>query len=291
MAALVEFVTRARSQSDRHQTNHVESLHGLSSNVHQTLASLGQSLDSTSTTLSCLGTEMSTKTSDLQASLKPFAESIRQPLTELQSNLQAAPLAEYVHTGETPQKRDWTYPTTLPRTEDHESMVARLRGLPDPKQQALTNAARTPGRSPRKMASPRKQNNSPCKLPSPSKVKIHTDVQIGAENAPIHAHPATTALGSGGGLKEIDMNVQATARPFSADGMVSEFSKSVGSGQQPPLKRHATAVEGSRLPMKLGGGRGRATEGRENVNVLSQSVGAGGNGNGSGRRLRSSPQQ
>ncbi len=284
MAALDEFVTRARSQNDRHHDTHVESLKRLSSNVHQTLTNLGQSLDSTSTTLSTLGTDTSTKTSDLVSSFEPFAQSVRQPLTELQSNLQAAPLAEYVHTGETPQKKDWTYPTNLPRTEDHDSMIARLRGLPDPKQQST---ARTPGRSPRKMASPRKQIKSPSKLPSPSKVKVHTDVQNSSEN--VHSHPATSG-GLGGGLKEINMNVQATARPFSADGMVSEFSKSVGAGQQPPLKRHATEVQGSRLPTKLGGGKGRENA---SVNAFSQSVGAGGNGSGlgSGRRLRSSPQQ
>ena len=280
MAALDEFVTRARSQNDRHHTNHVESLRGLSNNVNETLTNFEQSLDSTSTTLSNLGRETSTSASSLVWSLEPFTASVRRPLTEIQSNLQSAPLAEYAHTGETPQKKDWTYPTTLPRTEDHESMIARLRGLPDPKQQSTT---RTPGRSPRKMASPRKQMNSPSKLPSPSKVKIHTDIQVNSEHAPPATITTATALG---GLKEIDMNVQAASRPFSADGPTTDFSKSVGMGQQPPLKRHATE---SRLPLKPGGNGGR---GRENVNMLSQSLGAGSaGGNASGRRLRSSPQQ
>lgn len=305
MAALDQFVTRARFQNDLNHTSQVEKMEGLSSNATQTLKSLGESLEISSTTLAGLGKDTSSRISDLQSTLEPLVEEIRQPLTELQSHLRAAPLVDYVHTGETPQKRDWNYPTSLPRTEDHESMLARLRGLPDPRQQVLTNAARTPGRSPRKMASPRKQKaSSPSKVPSPSKSKIYTDVLAIAENPSARAHPTANALGGGtGGLKELDMNVHPSGRPASADGFVSDFSKSVaaaaGAQQQPPLKRHATAVEGSRLPTKLGARVGRATEGRENANVgvntLGQTAGSGSTGSGggttSGRRLRSSPQQ
>ncbi|WP_248793510.1 hypothetical protein, partial [Escherichia coli] len=42
-------------------------------------------------------------------------------------NIQARPLKEYVATGITPQKRPYEYPTTLPQTESHEALVARLR--------------------------------------------------------------------------------------------------------------------------------------------------------------------
>ena len=98
-----------------------------------------------------------------------------------------------------------------------------------------------------------------------------------------------------GGLREIDINV-AGIRPATADepshaGM--SFSSVNNVPQQPPLKRHATATEGSRLPMKLSGTRGKVVaEGRENVSVLSQSVGVGGTvGSGNSRRLRNSPPQ
>jgi kinesin family protein 11 len=300
MTALDEFVTRARSQNDRHHIGHTESLGGLSTKFHSAFTSLGASLDATSENLSGFCTGNSTTLSGLQNALKPLKEDVHQSLERLQSDIQSAPLRDYIHTGETPQKKDWAYPTTLPQTENHESMVARLRGLPDPKQLAITNTARTPGRSPRKIASPRKLH-SPSKLPSPSKGKIYTD-KIGVENSNAHGHPNATAgaSGLGGGLKEIDMNIVQPSgqRPVSADGLLpSEFSKSVGSGgQQPPLKRHATTgIEGSRLPTKLGVNKptGKSmAEGRDKenhtINVLSQSVGA---GSGSGRRLRSSPQQ
>jgi kinesin family member 11 len=300
MAALDEFVTRARSQNDRHHTAHTESLAGLSDKVHCGFTNLEGSLETTSENLSAFGTDTSTTLSSLQNALEPLTEEVHQSLERLQTDIRSAPLKDYTHTGETPQKKDWAYPTTLPQTEDQATMLATFRGLPDPKQQAITNAARTPGRSPRKMASPRKMH-SPSKLPSPSKGKIYTD-KIDVKNANAHAHPpGTTSTASfGGGLKEIDMNIVQPSgqRPVSADGLLpSDFSKSVGSGiQQPPLKRHATTgIEGSRLPMKLGFNKVNdkaMADGREKenhtINVLSQSVGAGG---GSGRRLRSSPQQ
>ena len=302
MAALDEFVTRARSQNDRNHTIHAESRRDLSGNTHQTFATLTQVLDSTSDNLSAFGTNNSSDLSSLQDNIGPLTEVVHQSLAQLQNNVQGAPLRDYVHTGETPQKKDWTYPTTLPQTEDHESMLAKLRGLPDPKQQALANGTRTPGRSPRKMASPRKAG-SPSKLPSPSKGKVYTDVPA-AHTGNAHSQPETAAVnaGFGSGLREIDMNIvqSGSQRPVSSDGLLpSEFSKSVGSGvQQPPLKRHATTgIEGSRLPTKLGVNASKfsgkaAVDGREKenhtINVLSQSVGAGGGG---GRRLRSSPQQ
>jgi kinesin family member 11 len=299
MAALDEFVTRARSQNDQQQTAHAESLRGLSSNLHQTCTSLGQRLDSASANLSTFGTENAAEISNLQENLGPLTEELHQSLAQLQSDIQSTRLQDYTPTGETPQKKDWAYPTTLPQTEDHESVIAKRRGLPDPKQQALTDAARTPGRSPRKIASPRK-HGSPTK-PSPSKGKIYTDVGLETGNGHSHHTASATNAGTGGGLKEIDMNIVQTTgqRPVSADGLLpAEFSKSVGSGvQQPPLKKHATAgIEGSRLP-KLGpngsrsGGRVKADgweKENHTINVLSQSVGA---GSGHGRRLRSSPQQ
>jgi kinesin family protein 11 len=300
MAALDEFVTRARSQNDRHHTAHAISLGGLSTKVHCAFKSVEESLEATSGNLSAFGTDNSTAFSSLQDALGPLTEEVHQSLDRLQADVQSAPLQEYIHTGETPQKKDWAYPTSLPQTEDHASVLAKLRGLPDPTQHATSSAARTPGRSPRKMASPKKLY-SPSKLPSPSKGKVYTDV-VDIEDGNAHAHrPATSGTsGLGGGLKEIDLNIvqPSCQRPVPVEGLLSsEFSKSVGSGmQQPPLKRHATTgIEGSRLPTKLGISRGAGkakADGweKENhtINVLSQSVGAGG---GHGRRLRSSPQQ
>ena len=274
MAALDEFVTRARSQNDRHHASQIQSLQGISSNAHQTLSGFGESLKISATSLPEYSTDLTASVFKMQDSLAPFTEEVCQPLNELRLNVQARSPVDYMHTGETPQKKDWSFPSTLPKTDDHEVLIAHLRGLPDPRSQLVKTPGRTPGRSPRKL-------NSPSKLPSPSKAKIFTD-----ENSA----PSLVRTESNGGLKEIDMNVIGNGRPMTAEGgLPIDFSKSVGAAsQQPPLKRHATeGMNVSRLPTKPGGSAGRTkAEGRENVNVLSQSVGAGG-----GRRLRSSPQQ
>lgn len=249
--------------------------------------------------MSAFGTDNAARLAGLHDALDPLTDEVHQSLDRLRTDLQSAQLQDYTHTGETPQKKEWTYPTTLPQTEDHASMLAKIRGLPDPKAPAIANPARTPGRPPRKVASPRKMH-SPSKPPSPSKSKIYTDV-VGVGDGNAHGHSATGVTpGVGAGLKEVDLNIVPPSCPRAVgaeDRQALDFSKSVGSGvQQPPLKRHATTgIEGSRLPTKLGGNKGSGkakADGweKENhtMNVLSQSVGAGG---GHGRRLRSSPQQ
>ena len=311
MAALDEFVTRARSQHDRHQTSHTESRERISSSVHKTFANIIQGLETTSTALPIFETEIETQLKDLQSSIPSFVTSVNSSVTDLQSYISSASLTEYVHTGETPQKRDWVYPSSFPKTEDRGSIIAQMRGLFDPNaqenppQEVRQNTVKTPGRSSRKLASPRKFP-SPTKFGwSPSKAKVYTDANasVDGENGPKAApsaslsQPVKAGCGGPGGLKEVDINVAVSScpshRPATADGTAGgyeiSFSKSVGSGTaQPPPKRHATAagVEGaSRLPMKFGGGgKSKLGEGRENVNLLSQSLGPG-----NGRRLRSSP--
>src|SRR5436190_146908 len=59
--------------------------------------------------------------------LQNLTAEVREPLVELQSNIQSAPLTEYTVTGDTPQKVQYTYPASLPRTESHESLIAKLR--------------------------------------------------------------------------------------------------------------------------------------------------------------------
>src|SRR5271155_4342042 len=171
MAALDQFVTRARSQNERNHAKYDQSLDEISGNVQQSFQSLEQRLSSASESLQTHLTESSTSCSALQNSVGTLANHVQGPLAEISSKIRAAALQEYTHTGETPQKCEWDYPTTLPHTEGRDKLITRLRGLPDPKKQAVRSNSRTPGRSPRKIASPRK---SPSKLPSPSKTKVYS---------------------------------------------------------------------------------------------------------------------
>ena len=277
MAAVDEFVIRARSQNERHHQSHAESLAGRRASVQQGFSSVTRGLQTASLRVETFKEDIQRHAIGLEASLSPLAHAVRQPLVDMQASIQANPLKEYVPTGETPQKRDWTYTTSLPRTEDCNSTVTKENELSDRKLQRR----RTPGKTPHRISSPRKATSSPSKLPSPSKARIYTDVETVAATSSASQQFGSREEGRKGGLKEINVNV---ARPSSSDGTASEFAGSFNTVSHPPLKRHATAVEGSRLPMKLTAkGKVFALQGRENV-ILSQSMGAG-----SGRRLRSSP--
>jgi len=304
MADLDQFVTRARSQNEEHHIQNVRSLNDISTGVLDSFSRLGHDLRTSSSILEAFSTDVETRAAEVNNLVLPQTEDARQRLKSLRENIEAARLMEYTPTGETPSKREWTYPTALPCTETHQLMIAKLRGLPDTTGSKTPSSSHTSARSPRKIVSPRKMNSS-SKLPSPTKGRIFVDA-AGME-------PAASAKGSvsqptpfhlegfKGGLKEMDINI--VQRPASADDHFHPepvFSKSVGGGQPPPLKRHATADlvgDGvSRLPTKPGG-RGKSVavmmDGRENVNIsgmnpLSQSLGPGSR---HGRRLRSSPQQ
>lgn len=309
MAALDQFVTRARSQNDQHHTEHAQSLQTMSTSVNEAFAQLQQDFVATRTSTEDFEADLNIQTADIAASLTNLDPEIREPFSTLNSTIQSSQLAEYISTGETPQKREWDIPSDLPQTEPHERIIARMRGLPDPTIAKTPSSARTPGRSPRKgMTSPRKANQgTPSKLLSPSKRmsptknsptkgKIYTDAA--------HASSQPVFSRSDSGLREIDVNViprpVTSAGPLDAEDKnsaihahpVSNFSKSV-SGGQPPFRRHATDTTTARVPLK--GEGGRSARSKDN-NPLSQSAGPGSR-SGSlgrpshGRRLRSSPNQ
>jgi len=255
MQALDDFVTRARSQNERHHGRHVESLQSLASTVHQSYTSIGDHFVSTYDRVRDLGTDVSERTSTLQASLPELTTSIQQPLSELRHNIEEAPLQEYASTGETPQKTQYQFPTTLPRTESHDKLLAKLN------------------RPHHNLTSP---HESPAK--SPSKPVVYTDTPVLSEDITMTDHTENPRPATAPGLREIDMNVSRHSEPSSllSSSKPDVKLENMGMGP-PPMKRQAT-IE-SKLPKSLGGKAGQVgvlrLEGRENL--------------GAGRRLRSSP--
>lgn len=270
-------MTRAREQNGRHYDSRCENIKDLSANVRQTFENVDDTLEATSVRLRNQSVAWRDDVNGLDENLSPFSESVQAHVTELRTSIESNPLIEYVATGQTPQKKNWSYPTTLPRTGSHNLLLAGTRDPPG----TTPTAARSPRKfaSPRKLMSPKKTSSSPSKLPSPIKTKVfHDDAATVPQALTALQHASDDAEELKGGLREMDMNI--LARPSSSDDvhghLQTSFSKSVHrTTQQPPLKRHATAE--SRLPRK----------GREN-SVLSQSMGP---CFGTGRRLRSSPQQ
>lgn len=313
MAALDEFVTRARSQNDSHHAARVVSLSHLTASAQDGLTRAKINANECTATFGEFNESQVEQMTEIERLVSTLQDDTRPPLQELQAGILESTMTDYMPTGQTPQKREWAYPTQLSRTENHESVIARRRGLPDPALATTKtpSGAKTPGRSPRKQqTSPRKAPTSPSKAPSPSKTKVFTDVQSSAtgQSSKIvqdHGHTISIPIEQmKSGLKEIDINVvprptSSSAAAASADErpVLIDFSKSVGSSGAgshgpPPLKRHATtnAVVESKLPMKLPRSKSNiaAMATATGVENFSQSVGPPPVLS-TGRRLRSSP--
>ncbi|KAL9102512.1 MAG: hypothetical protein Q9163_002347 [Psora crenata] len=253
MQALDDFVTRARSQNERHHKAHADSLESLACTVRQSYSSIGEHFVATHDRICEIGTNISGQSSSIQGSLSPLDSSIKKPLADLRTQISGAPLQAYTPTGETPRKVQYQYPSILPRTQPRDKLVARQPLVPAPN-----------------------QSQSPNK--SPSKALIYTDgPDVGRDARHLSTSPAKNSDPTG--LREISLNVNGALNRnnggFAAPSRPSsKHDAELVSMGPPPLKRQATE---SKLPTKPGGGRGGIVrlEGRENM--------------GAGRRLRSSP--
>lgn len=251
MQALDDFVTRARSQNENHHTLHVQSLQGLAQSVNQAYAGQQTHLATAAERVRAHDAEMGERNVTLSHTLQPLDEIVCRPLSELRERVLEAPLSEYAPTGETPQKIQYFYPNTLPRTEPHDVLLARAHSRPD-----LPDLPEAP--------------------PSPSKSLVFAD----APEDVVLIRPSSMD----GGLREVHININAAIPRHSEPGAVfaktevENVSLSSSLMGPPPLKRQATMD--SKLPLTRAGKGGVRIEGRENV---APSVGGG------GRRLRSSP--
>ncbi|KAI4256564.1 MAG: hypothetical protein L6R42_006144, partial [Xanthoria sp. 1 TBL-2021] len=261
MQALDDFVTRARSQNELHHSTHVSSLQSLASTVNESYSSIGDHFTSSYDRVRDIGNDISERSKALQDALPPLTETVQQPLSSLRSTIINAPLKEYVPTGETPQKTQYRFPNTLPRTEPHDKLLTKIF--------------------------PASHNNSTTSLippSSPSKSIVYTDPDNTSTDHPVAAtstpsKPTTTTTG----LRELDMNVTNNTRHSDPALANNNHSKPTvdapfnnTSMGPPPLKRQATMEGNSKLPTKFGQGKTVVrVEGRENL--------------GAGRRLRSSP--
>jgi kinesin family member 11 len=285
MAALDEFVTRARSQNGLHHESHTRNLAGLAETVRETLKNVGTEFAHTHKRISTSAGEMSTQTEKIRSQLQPLAEATREPLSELRENITGVPLKEYVPTGETPMKMQYQYTASLPRTDSHSHLLAKLRngGEELPTQDEETQ-----------MDLDLHQEQQ-----SPSKGQVFHDASVENEDIDDQVEllktpdPQDSKPTQQLGLREIDRNIAALGTIPSTSSIAVKFdgSKSLNSTPNtgtglmaPPLKRPHTSGPESKLPTKLGKvGRSVTAEGVENKIPMVQ-------GNTTGpRRLRNSP--
>ncbi|PGH07905.1 hypothetical protein AJ79_06112 [Helicocarpus griseus UAMH5409] len=307
MQALDAFVMRARSQNDFHHESRIRTLENLGSNIRQSYTGIHGSLDVFGTQAKAFRDDVLNNNEIMQEPIDSLTEDVRKPLAELQSNVQSKSLTEYTKTGDTPQRAQYEYPSTLPRTEPHDTLIARLRGIKEPRKTPIVKGA-SPG-----LASPLRRR-SPKKSPTKAMVYNDGDNEVGPSNSPTTMSVKPTSS-SYAGLREVDINV--AARPLSRDGIAplddlppplipnteevipgDTISKDL---MPPPSKRRATsstvatsgAMPGdSKLPQKIGGrrtvtasGLGMVAQGAENVPLSVQYE----NQFLQGRRVRSRP--
>ncbi|KAG9640734.1 kinesin-domain-containing protein, partial [Aureobasidium melanogenum] len=275
LISLDEIVSRIRAQNDTHHTAHTASLAQLSSDVQLSYSNIGTHMETSYTRTQGLDTDMQSRTADLASTLPELSSSgeIVQTLHTLRDEMNASELTEYVPTGQTPAKVAYSYPATLPRTANHESLLERLRN-------GISSIEESPVKESQIRSSPRKRDGQ-----SPSKGIVYTDSPAddnvdASSDAAVSSDAARNrpqSLPGQVGLREIDVNINAASLPLSTEHPESRIGVLKRGNTMPQLD--ANARVDSKLPMKRPTRMtaGLVAEGRENLGA------AGGAGT---RRLR-----
>lgn len=267
MEALDDFVAKARSHNGRFHEAQLGSLDAMASNVRESRSAVDDQLNSFNESVEQLQEHMDVHAEDLQQSAAPLQEEVRLPLTELRENVTNHPMAEYLPTGETPQKRRYDYPSTLPRTEPHDGLRTRHRTSKQFTALPFNGEIQPPTTS------------SPGSSPS-KRSYVYSDA---ADEVGTQPPPPPLSAPSNTGLREVDINV---ARQVGYDEEVDVSGKSETPAQiasvdldetpekddsEPPLKKrrsnsNSTNTVENKLPHKmLSKKMAGMMEGRENV--------------------------
>ncbi|KAF2454328.1 P-loop containing nucleoside triphosphate hydrolase protein [Lineolata rhizophorae] len=313
--SLSDIAARLRIQNDSHHNAHTTSLRTLGTSVQSSYTSIADHLATSLERVDTLATDMGARTTDLSsallAALAPDAD-IRGPLAQLGRSFEGDSLEEYSPTGETPQRVQYAFPTTLPRTEGHDSLLARLRGHSFPEEGArpmTSSSARSPTKGLVFADVMREGEDSFPMCPASSgNNNANGSSNSSAQPTPSLLPPPPPPQPPSSGLRELDVNTLAWSTVVAPESGTAPDCVLPSTDAPPPSKRQNTnssatktttvpldkgaaaddaAVE-SKLPTKKKGARktyGAAhtlvAEGRENMPNFSASVGP------TTRRLRS----
>lgn len=126
MEALDDFVARAKSENNTHHETHSQSIQALTNTVDQSFGNISAHFKTTFDRVKNLGEAMDLDAGDLHDGLEPLTSQICQPLSTLREQIGKTALQDYRPTGETPQKAQYQFPTTLPRTEAHDVIISKI---------------------------------------------------------------------------------------------------------------------------------------------------------------------
>lgn len=274
--SLDDIVSRVREQNNVHHIAHTASLATLSSTVQSSYSSIGEHLSTSFERVQSLESDVSAQQSTLRETLSSLSAdaTIRAPLHELRETVAGQNLVEYDPTGQTPQRVNYHIPSTLPRTENHEAIISRLRDHPT----SADDTTRSPTKQPI-FIDATESPESTTELFLPPKPDFTRSVSANSQN---HTAPIS--------LRELDVNIVAQESAHTQPLPLASRSSDSAAMAGPPNKKLKGSDEGSRLPMKkmlrktVGGGVGK--EERENLSItnFSSSIGPAGT---AGRRLRS----
>jgi kinesin family member 11 len=272
LQALDGIVGRIRKTNDAHHESHLISLNHLSSTAEASYTSIGTQFKSSLDNVKELDSDISDRVSFFREMLSQVSPSgpVLETLHDLASQIGDRQLDEYHPTGNTPKRTTYEYPTSLPRTQSHDVLIAKARN------QSTDSGDGTGSKS-------------------PNKAKIFADADNSAvPSSPSASRPATSNSVASSGLKELDVNVMGMHVGGGATSSVLQAAADVL--EKPAMKRQNTNTvglqekpyAGSKMPMKKNTrmtvvGVGHSAD-RENVPLvqnLSASVGPGG----LGRRL------
>nr|POE77339.1 kinesin-like protein bimc [Quercus suber] len=295
LVALDEILLRVRTQNDEHHTAHITSIEKLSSNVQDSYQSIGRHFETSYERTKALDGDIRDRAAAALDTL-PILEAdgdIRQVLRLLREDVQAGQIMEYSVTGETPAKTQYKYPTVLPRTEDHDTLLERLRNSSD------IDHCPSPTKSSNKRSSPTKSRNSPTKgSSSPTKTTIFHDTPppLDLLLPPLAPTSRPQTASSQPSLRELDVNIGTlSGQQTTTDTLDPSHADFGDKASMPTLKRGNTTTavalsleKESKVPLKRSM---RMTvpglaDGRENLPIMTDLSASIGPRPGSGRRLR-----
>lgn len=126
MESLDDFVSRAKLENANHHESHAQSVKIVSSTVEQSFENISTHFETTFGRIKNLGEAMELDVNDLHEGLEPLDAQICQPLANLREEIGSTSLQEYQPTGATPQKAQYQYPTSLPRTQRQSLLVSQI---------------------------------------------------------------------------------------------------------------------------------------------------------------------
>lgn len=261
MAALDDFVTRARSENAVHHEKQASSMLGLASTVERSYGDVKTHCKSSFDRVKALEGDMSAEAGGLREALEPLGERLGQPLADLREDIAATELREYEPTGDTPEKLRYDYPTNLPRTAAHEVLIAEMRDDPPP---TPSRAAASSG--PVVFA----DLDHPNLLKSPPRTSTVGGLAPSEKTTAQHPHPFSMSTMS---LREVNPNLNLTTNltanltmgSLMFDPSTSTMSAVGGGGDHTlPLFKRSTRAQRGR---KQAGGAAAvaALDGRENL--------------------------